>query len=53
LAGARQVERIAVWLAETVRSDRRAELENGRVLLAEAVRRFEQELERRLDSLTR
>jgi signal transduction histidine kinase/ActR/RegA family two-component response regulator/HPt (histidine-containing phosphotransfer) domain-containing protein len=53
MVGARQVERIAVWLAEAVRSDRRAELENGRVLLAEAVRRFEQELERRLDSLTR
>jgi len=42
-----------VWLAEALRSDRRAELENGRLLLLETVHRFEQELERRLDSLTR
>ena len=53
LVGARQVERVTVWLSEAVKADRRAELESGRVLLAEAVRRFEQELERRLDSLTR
>ena len=53
MVGARQVERVAVRLAEAVRSDRRAELEDGRVLLRDAVRRFEQELERRLDSLTR
>lgn len=53
MVGARQVERVAVGLAEAARSDRRAELESGRVLLAETVRRFEQELERRLDSLTR
>ncbi len=53
MVGARQVERLAVWLTEAVRTDRRAELESGRVLLAESVRRFEQELERRLDSLAR
>jgi len=53
MVGARQVERVTVWLSEAVRADRRAELEGGRVLLAESVRRFEQELERRLDSLTR
>ena len=53
MVGARQVERVTVWLSEAVRTDRRAELEGGRVLLAEAVRRFEQELERRLDSLKR
>ena len=53
MVGARQVERVAVWLAEAVRADRRAELESGRMLLAESVRRFEQELERRLDSLVR
>ena len=53
MVGARQVERVAVWLAEAVRADRRADLESGRVLLAESVRRFEQEWERRLDSLVR
>ena len=69
MVGARQVERVTAWLMEAVsrsvsrtgdsladRSvtvDGRAELEGGRVLLAESVRRFEQELERRLDSLTR
>jgi hypothetical protein len=36
-----------------LKSDRRAELESGRVLLAESVRRFEVELEKRLDSLVR
>ena len=53
MVGARQVERVTVWLSEAIRADRRAELEGGRVLLAESVRRFEQELERRLDSLVR
>ena len=53
MVGARQVERVTVWLSEAVRADRRAELEGGRELLAESVRRFEQELERRLDSLVR
>jgi CheY-like chemotaxis protein len=53
LVGARQVERLAVWLSEADKAGRRAELESGRVLLAAAVRRFEQELERRLDSLIR
>jgi len=50
--GAHQVERIAAWLQEALRSDRRSDLEAGRVLLAEAVCRFETELENRLDSLT-
>jgi signal transduction histidine kinase/CheY-like chemotaxis protein len=49
MVGARQVERIAAWLQDVVRSDRRAELEAGRVLLSESVRRFEAELERRLE----
>ena len=53
LVGARQVERLAVWLSEADKAGRRAELESGRVLLAAAVQRFEQELERRLDSLIR
>jgi signal transduction histidine kinase/CheY-like chemotaxis protein len=53
LVGARQVERLAVWLSEADKAGRRAELESGRVLLAAAVRRFEQELERRLDTLIR
>jgi len=53
LVGAHQVERITVWLSEAVKADRRADLESGRVLLAESIRRFEQELERRLESLTR
>ena len=52
MVGARQVERIAASLQEAVKADRRAELEVGRVLLGESVRRFESELERRLDSLT-
>ena len=51
LVGARQVERLAAWLQQSLRSDRRSDLETGRVLLTEAVRRFETELERRLDSL--
>jgi CheY-like chemotaxis protein len=53
MVGARQVERVTALLAEAVKADRRAEFENGRALLAETVRRFEEELERRLDSLTR
>jgi two-component system, sensor histidine kinase len=53
MVGARQVERVTAWLAEAVKADRRAELESGRALLAETVRLFEEELERRLDSLTR
>jgi CheY-like chemotaxis protein len=53
MVGARQVERVAAWLQEAVKADRRADLETGRVLLAETVRRFEVELERRLESLVR
>ena len=52
MVGARQVERVTAWLAEAAKADRRTELENGRELLAETVRRFEEELERRLDALT-
>jgi hypothetical protein len=47
------VERVAAWLAEAVKADRRAELESGRTVLAEALQRFEDELEARLDTLTR
>jgi CheY-like chemotaxis protein len=53
MVGARQVERVAALLQEALRGDRRAELETGRALLAEAVRRFETEIEQRLESLTR
>lgn len=53
MVGARQVERVAALLQEALRTDRRAERESGRLLLAEAVRRFETELEQRLESLTR
>jgi signal transduction histidine kinase/HPt (histidine-containing phosphotransfer) domain-containing protein len=52
MVGARQVERVTAWLAEAAQADRRTELESGRAELAEAVRRFEEELERRLDALT-
>ena len=51
MVGARQVERVAALLQEALKSDRRAELESGRVLLAETVRRFETELEKRLAAL--
>ena len=53
MVGARQVERVTAWLAEAAQADRRTELESGRELLAETVRRFEAELERRLEALTR
>jgi CheY-like chemotaxis protein len=53
MVGARQVERVTAWLAEAVKAERRTELESGRALLTEAVRRFEAELEHRLDALTR
>jgi signal transduction histidine kinase/CheY-like chemotaxis protein len=53
MVGARQVERVAAWLAEAVKADRRAELESGRTVLAEALQRFEDVLEARLDTLTR
>ena len=53
MVGARQVERVAAWLSEAVKADRRAEMENGRTLLAEALQRVEEELERRLDALVR
>jgi HPt (histidine-containing phosphotransfer) domain-containing protein len=49
--GARQVERVAAWLADAVKADRRGELETVLTLLAETVHRFEEELERRLDAL--
>jgi CheY-like chemotaxis protein len=52
MVGARQVERVTAWLAEAAKADRRTELESGRALLAGTVRRFEEELERRLDALT-
>lgn len=52
MVGARQVERVAAWVQEALRSDRRSDLETGRVLLAEAMRRFEIELEHRMDALT-
>ncbi|MDB6014831.1 MAG: hypothetical protein JWL65_7081 [Gammaproteobacteria bacterium] len=53
MVGARQVERVAAWLAEAVKADRRAEVESGRMVLAEALQSFEDELEARLDTLTR
>jgi two-component system, sensor histidine kinase len=53
MVGARQVERLAVWLQEVIKSERRAEIETGRVLLAESMRRFEAELQHRLNSLRR
>ena len=53
MVGARQVERVAAWLSEAVKADRRLEIENGGVLLAETLGRFEEELERRLDALVR
>jgi CheY-like chemotaxis protein len=53
MVGARQVERVAAWLSEAVKADRRLEIENGSVLLAETLGRFEEELERRLDALVR
>jgi signal transduction histidine kinase/CheY-like chemotaxis protein len=53
MVGARQVERVAAWLSEAVKAERRAEIESGRDLLAETLRRFEEELERRLDALVR
>ena len=53
MVGARQVERVAAWLSEALKADRRVEMETGRTLLAEALRRFEEELERRLDALVR
>ena len=53
VGAARQVERVTATLAEAVKAGRHTELESGRILLAETVRRFEEELERRLDALTR
>jgi chemotaxis protein histidine kinase CheA len=53
MVGARQVERVTAALAEMVKGGRHAELESGRLLLADAVRRFEEELERRLEALAR
>jgi signal transduction histidine kinase/CheY-like chemotaxis protein len=53
MVGARQVERVAAWLAEAVKADRRAELESGRMVLAAALQRFQDELQGRLDALTR
>jgi HPt (histidine-containing phosphotransfer) domain-containing protein len=53
MVGARQVERVTATLAEAVKAGRHTELESGGVLVAQAVRRFEEELERRLAALTR
>jgi signal transduction histidine kinase/CheY-like chemotaxis protein len=53
MVGARQVERVAAWLAEALKADRQEEIESGRDLLAQTLRRFEEELERRLDALVR
>jgi hypothetical protein len=42
MVGARQVERLSVWLSEAVKADRREDLARGQSLLRESVRRFEQ-----------
>ena len=52
MVGARQVERLAAWLEDAVKADRRPELAAGRALLADTVRRFEAELDRRLDAVS-
>jgi two-component system sensor histidine kinase/response regulator len=52
MVGARQVERLAAWLEDAVKSERRSELAAGRALLADTVRRFENELDRRIDALS-
>jgi len=52
LVGARQIEHVAAWLAEGVEERKPQELTETLALLRESLRRFEQELDQRLEAIS-
>jgi CheY-like chemotaxis protein len=52
LVGARQIEHLAAWLSEAVRERKPQELTETLALLRESLRRFEHELDQRLDAVS-
>jgi CheY-like chemotaxis protein len=51
LVGARQIEHLAAWLTQAVKERKRKEVEETVPLLREALRRFTQELDARMDAI--
>jgi PAS domain S-box-containing protein len=51
LVGARQIEHLAAWLGQAVKARKREEVDQTVPLLREAVRRFTQELDARMDAI--
>jgi hypothetical protein len=49
--GARQIEHLAAWLTQAVKERRRKEVDDTVPLLREALRRFAQELDGRMDAI--
>lgn len=52
LVGARQIEHLAAWLSEAVRDRKQEEVAETLPLLRESLRRFEHELDNRLDGIS-
>jgi CheY-like chemotaxis protein len=51
LVGARQIEHLAAWLTQAVKGGKQQDVEETLPLLRESVRRFQQELEGRMDAI--
>ena len=51
LVGARQIEHLAAWLTQAVKDRKRKEVDETLPLLRESLRRFQQELESRMDAI--
>ena len=51
LVGARQIEHLAAWLTQAVKARKREDVDQTVPLLREAVRRFTQELDARMDAI--
>jgi PAS domain S-box-containing protein len=52
LVGARQIEHLAAWLTQAVKERKKEELAESLPLLRESLRRFEQELDSRMDAIS-
>jgi HPt (histidine-containing phosphotransfer) domain-containing protein len=52
LVGARQIEHLSAWLTQAVKENKPQEFADAMPLLREALRRFEQEIENRLDAIS-
>ena len=51
LVGARQIEHLAAWLTQAVKDRKRKEVDETVPLLRDALRRFQQELEGRMEAI--